>query len=70
MYTAQQINTVLQYNKTANIFRITPAKRVVWDLRNMDVANLRQKGVVIVYAEEFAQLKKQVRAELVAQKQL
>lgn len=67
MYTAQQIATVINYNKNNNIFRITTKKRVVWDLRNIDVANLQQVGVVIKYAEDFAALKKQVRAELVAQ---
>lgn len=70
MYTARNVNTVLQYNKTANIFRITPAKRVVWHLRNMDVANLLLRGVTIASVEDFAKLKKQVRAELVLQKQL
>ena len=69
MYTAQQIAAVINYNKSNNIFRIAN-KRVLWDLRNMDVANLQQAGVVLQYAEDFAALKKQVRNELVAQKLL
>lgn len=66
MFTAQQINTVVNYNNTANIFRVSN-KRVLWDMRNGDVAKLQQLGVVVKYAEEFAQLKKQVRAVLKTQ---
>ena len=68
MYTAQQIAAVINYNKNNNIFRITTKKRVVWDLRNIDVANLQQAGVVLKYAEDFAALKRAVRNELIAQK--
>lgn len=68
MFTAQQISTVINYNKNNNIFRVTKTKRVMWDVRNIDVANLQQLGVVLTYAEQFAQLKKQVRAALIAQK--
>lgn len=64
MFTAQQIDTVIDYNKTANIFRINDDKRVTWDVRNGDVANLQQLGVEVKYAEDFAKLKKQVRAVL------
>ena len=70
MYTAQQIAAVVAYNTKANIFRISKTKRVLWDLRNMVVANLQQLGVVLKYAEDFAALKKQVRKQLVAEKQL
>lgn len=68
MYTAQQIAAVINYNNKNNIFRISKTKRVLWDVRNIDVANLQQQNVVINTAEQFAQLKKQVRSELVAQK--
>ena len=70
MYTAQQIAAVINYNAAANIFRISNTKRVLWDVRNKDVANLQQLGVVLKYAEDFAALKRAVRSELVAQKQL
>lgn len=66
MFTAQQIDTVVDYNKTANIFYVSN-RRVLWDMRNGDVANLQQLGVAVKYAEEFAQLKKQVRAVLKTQ---
>jgi hypothetical protein len=69
-YTQDQIATVIAYNTQHNIFRISDSKRVLWDLRNDDVANLRQAGISISYAEDFAQLKKQVRQQLVADKQL
>jgi hypothetical protein len=39
-------------------------------MRNGDVEKLKQAGVVINYAEEFAKLKKQVRKKLVADKVL
>jgi hypothetical protein len=65
MFTANDIKTVFAYNANANIFRVTPAKRVSWDLRNMDVTNLNAVlSSPLVYAEDFAQLKKQVRAQL------
>lgn len=65
MFTANDIKAVFNYNKTGNIFRITPAKRVTWDLRNMDVTNLNSVlSTPLNYAEDIAQLKKQVRAEL------
>ena len=66
MYTAQQIATVIAYNTNNNIFRITPAKRITWDLRNIDVANLQQLNVHIVTAADFAALKQTVRATLKA----
>jgi hypothetical protein len=69
-YTQDQIDAVIAYNTQHNIFRISDSKRVLWDLRNDDVANLRQAGISISYAEDFAQLKKQVRQQLVADKQL
>ena len=68
MYTANDISTVIAYNKTGNIFRVTPTGRITWDLRNIDVTNLNaQLSKPLVYAEDFAQLKKQVRVELTAQ---
>lgn len=69
MYTAADVNFVINYNKSNNIFRVAN-KRVLWYLRNIDVDNLQRAGVTIKYAEDFAQLKKQVRASLVAQKLL
>lgn len=69
-YTQQQIATVIAYNAKHKIFRISNNKRVLWDLCNGDVVNLKQAGIIITYAEDFAQLKKQVRKQLVADKQL
>ena len=66
MYTEQQVQAVIAYNAKHNIFRRTAAGRIVWDLRNMDVANLRQLGVELVYAEDFAALKQQVKKTLQA----
>lgn len=70
MYTAQQIATVINYNSTGRIFSITANKRVMWDVRNGDIAKLQQQGVVINTQQQFNTLKKQVRAALVAEKQL
>lgn len=65
MFTANDIKAVFAYNNRANIFRVTPAKRVQWDLRNMDVTNLNAVlSTPLNYAEDIAQLKKQVRNEL------
>lgn len=65
MFTANDIKTVFAYNANANIFRVTPAKRVSWRLLNIDVATLnKQLSKPLVYAEDFAALKKQVRAQL------
>ncbi len=65
MYTANDISKVIKYNESAHIFRVTPAKRVTWDLRNIDVAVLNEQlSSPLVYAEDIAQLKKQVRAQL------
>lgn len=69
MYTAAQVATVIAYNAQAKIFRVTDKGRVVWDLRKMDVDNLRKLGVSIVYESEFAALKRAVKRELVAQPQ-
>ena len=71
MYTAQDLKIVFDYNKKANIFRVTDTKRVQWDLRNMDKDFLNANlSCGLVYAEDLAELKKQVRKELVAQGQL
>ena len=65
MFTANDISKVFKYNESCNIFRVTPAKRVSWDLRNIDVAVLNEQlSKQIVFADDFAQLKKQVRAQL------
>ena len=65
MFTANDISKVFKYNESAKIFRITPAKRVQWDLRNIDVAVLNEQlSTPINFAEDVAQLKKQVRAQL------
>ena len=71
MYTAQDLKIVFDYNKKANIFRVTDTKRVQWDLRNMDKDFLNANlSCGLVCAEDLAELKKQVRKELVAQGQL
>ena len=65
MFTANDISKVFKYNESARIFRITAAKRVTWDLRNIDVAVLNEQlSTPINFAEDVAQLKKQVRAQL------
>ena len=65
MFTASDISKVFKYNESARIFNVTPAKRVQWDLRNADVANLNAMlSTPLNYAEDVAQLKKQVRAQL------
>lgn len=65
MFTANDINKVFKYNESARIFSVTPAKRVQWDLRNMDVTNLNAiLSAPLNFAEDVAQLKKQVRNEL------
>jgi hypothetical protein len=70
-YTQQQIDAVFAYNANVQkIFRVSDSKRVLWDLCNGDVTGLREAGVIIAYAEHLAQLKKQVRQRLVADKQL
>ena len=66
MYTAQQIATVINYNKKATVFYTTAKGSIRWDLRNGDVAELAKLGVAINYAEEFAKLKKQVKQALAA----
>jgi hypothetical protein len=68
MYTANDIANVLAYNKTREIFYITESKRVMWRVNNGDKARLQTMlSKRFEYAEDFAQLKKQVRAELKAQ---
>ena len=65
MFTANDISKVFKYNESARIFRITAAKRLQWDLRNMDVTNLNAMlSAPLNFAEDVAQLKKQVRAQL------
>ncbi len=64
-YTKQQIEAVIAYNATNNIFKVTN-KRVTWDVRRIDVTNLQQVGVAIITTDDFAMLKKQVRKQLVA----
>jgi hypothetical protein len=62
MFTASDIDTVFAYNSTAGIFRVTETKRVLWDVRNMHKQHLNTVlSRPVVYAEDFAQLKKQVR---------
>jgi hypothetical protein len=66
-YTADDIATVVQYNASAKIFRITDSGRVQWDLRNQDVQYLNSAlSKRIDTAEDFAALKKQVRKQIVA----
>lgn len=62
MYTNDDLITVINYNNTAHIFRITPAKRIVWDMRNANVAHLNSVlSKQIITEADFKQLKKQVR---------
>ena len=71
MYTTQDLKVVFDYNTKAKIFRVIDAKRVQWNLRNMDKDYLNTNlSVSLVYAEDFAALKKQVRKELASQGQL
>jgi hypothetical protein len=66
MYTPEQVQAVIAYNAQHNIFRKSAGGRILWDLRNIDVANLRLLGVTIAYAEHFAALKQQVKRALQA----
>lgn len=71
MYTKQDLKVVFEYNEKSNMFRITDAKRVQWYLRRMDKEYLNANlSAGLVYAEDFAALKKQVRKELVEQGKL
>ena len=66
MYTEQQVQAVVAYNAKNYIFRTSPAGRIVWTMRNVDVANLQQLGINIATAADFALLKKQVKQAIVA----
>lgn len=65
MYTPADIAAVIAYNATANIFSITDNKRVVWHVNNGNKQHLQTiLSRRFAYAEDFAQLKKQVRSVL------
>lgn len=65
MFTTSDIKAVFAYNKTANIFRVTDTKRVLWDVRNMHKQHLNTiLSSPLQTADQFAKLKKQVRAVL------
>jgi hypothetical protein len=66
MYTTEQIETVIKYNQIREVFRITERRRVVWNMLYGNVSDLDAFGIKIVTAEDFSQLKKQVRAELMS----
>ena len=68
MYTANDIASVFEYNKQYNVFYITDKKRVMWYVNNRDKQRLQAVlSRQFETAEDFAQLKKLVRAELKAQ---
>jgi len=68
MYTANDIAKVFEYNKTYAVFNVTATKRVLWNVNNLDKQRLQALlSQRFEFAEDFAQLKKQVRAELKAQ---
>ena len=65
MYTPADIAAVIAYNATANIFNITDTGRVVWRINNGNKQHLQTiLSRRFAYAEDFAQLKKQVRSVL------
>lgn len=65
MYTPADIAAVIAYNAAANIFNITDNKRVVWHINNGNKQHLQTiLSKRLVYAEDFAALKKQVRVAL------
>ena len=71
MFTKNDVALVLAYNVKAKMFYVSSAKRVQWSMLNKDKTYLQSVlSKELVYAEDFALLKKQVRAELVAQGQL
>lgn len=66
MFTQADVNAVIAYNNSikAKIYTVVNNK-VRWDLRNADVAHLNNiLSTKLVYAEDVAKLKKQVRATL------
>ena len=68
MFTTDDIKEVFNYNQRSLIFRVTDSKRVVWTVNNGDKQYLNQTlSQPVQTAEDFAQLKKQVKNELKAQ---
>ena len=65
MYTNDDVLAVIAYNKTARIYTVSAKQRIMWDVRNKDVAYLNSVlSKQIITQNDFAQLKKQVRAML------
>jgi hypothetical protein len=68
MFTVDDIKTVFEYNKRSEIFRVTDTKRVVWSVNNGNKQYLNDTlSRPVKTAEDFAQLKKQVKNELKSQ---
>ena len=65
MFTDNDIKEVFNYNKRSMIFRVTDSRRVVWSVNNGNKQYLNDTlSQPVKTAEDFAQLKKQVKAEL------
>ena len=65
MFTPNDIKEVFNYNKRSLIFRVTDSKRVVWTVNNGDKQYLNQTlSQPVQTAQDFTQLKKQVKDEL------
>lgn len=65
MFTIDDIKAVFEYNKRSEIFRVTDTKRVVWSVNNGNKQYLNDTlSRPLQTAEDFAQLKKQVKNEL------
>ena len=65
MFTDNDIKEVFNYNKRSMIFRVTDSRRVVWSVNNGNKQYLNDTlSQPVKTAEDFAQLKKQVKNEL------
>jgi len=69
MFTQNDIKFVIDYNKKEKFFKVLDNKRVLWnDFLNMHMQFLNKHlSTQIVYAEDLAVLKKQVRKHLLAE---
>ena len=68
MFTPNDIKEVFNYNQRSQIFRVTDSGRVVWSVNNGDKQHLNNTlSHPVQTAEDFAQLKKQVKNELKSQ---
>jgi len=65
VFTDNDIKEVFNYNKRSMIFRVTDSRRVVWSVNNGNKQYLNDTlSQPVKTAEDFAQLKKQVKNEL------